>query len=102
SPDTQADSAGDEYDVGYGKPPKHTRFRAGQSGNPAGRRKGVRNLMTPAVSIPEHRLRPDGFGHGVDWLRPAVGVAAPGRNEAPLEQIERSLAGPAFLRDTQQ
>jgi NAD(P)-dependent dehydrogenase (short-subunit alcohol dehydrogenase family) len=38
-------------------------------------------------------LSDHGFGHGVDWLRPALGVAAPGRNEAPLEQIERSLAG---------
>jgi hypothetical protein len=34
------------YSVGYGKPPTHTQFRAGQSGNPAGRRKGVRNLAT--------------------------------------------------------
>jgi Family of unknown function (DUF5681) len=41
---TGADS--NSYSVGYGKPPLHSRFRAGQSGNPAGRRKGVRNLMT--------------------------------------------------------
>lgn len=34
------------YTVGYGKPPLSTRFRPGQSGNPAGRRKGLRNLMT--------------------------------------------------------
>src|ERR1700675_2605809 len=26
-----------EYPVGYGKPPKHTQFRPGQSGNPHGR-----------------------------------------------------------------
>lgn len=26
-----------DYDVGYGKPPVETRFRKGQSGNPAGR-----------------------------------------------------------------
>ena len=25
------------YEVGYGKPPVHTRFRKGQSGNPGGR-----------------------------------------------------------------
>src|SRR6476659_9432704 len=25
------------YEVGYGKPPKHTRFKKGQSGNPKGR-----------------------------------------------------------------
>jgi hypothetical protein len=45
-PDTPAERPGDGYEIGYGKPPKHTRFCAGQSGNPAGRRKGVHNLMT--------------------------------------------------------
>src|SRR6201982_2806508 len=45
-PDTPADVAGDGYEIGYGKPTKHSRFWTWQSGNPAGRRKGVRNLMT--------------------------------------------------------
>ena len=35
--------AGD-YEVGYGKPPRHTRFRPGRSGNPAGRPKGPQTL----------------------------------------------------------
>jgi hypothetical protein len=34
------------YDVGYGKPPLHTRFRKGQSGNPKGRGKGTKNFAT--------------------------------------------------------
>ena len=34
------------YKVGYGKPPRHTRFKPGQSGNPKGRPKGSRNLRT--------------------------------------------------------
>ena len=34
------------YDVGYGKPPVHTRFRKGQSGNPNGRGKGTKNFAT--------------------------------------------------------
>lgn len=34
------------YAVGYGKPPHHTRFQKGKSGNPAGRRKGRSNLGT--------------------------------------------------------
>ena len=36
----------DGYAVGYRKPPMQTRFQEGYSGNPSGRRKGVRNLKT--------------------------------------------------------
>ena len=32
--------------VGYKRPPVHTRFKPGQSGNPSGRRKGSQNLQT--------------------------------------------------------
>ena len=32
--------------VGYKRPPVHSRFKPGQSGNPSGRRKGSRNLKT--------------------------------------------------------
>ena len=35
-----------EDDVGYKRPPKHTRFQPGQSGNAAGRRKNTRNFKT--------------------------------------------------------
>ena len=34
------------YEIGFGKPPKHSRFRQGLSGNPKGRPKGKRNLAT--------------------------------------------------------
>jgi hypothetical protein len=33
-----------DYEVGYGKPPRHSRFKPGQSGNPRGRAKGSRGL----------------------------------------------------------
>ena len=32
-----------QYEVGYGKPPKKTQFKPGQSGNPKGRTKGSKN-----------------------------------------------------------
>ncbi|MDF0596868.1 DUF5681 domain-containing protein [Psychromarinibacter halotolerans] len=42
------------YDVGYGKPPKDTRFKPGQSGNPRGRPKGAKNKH---ASLSEERLQ---------------------------------------------
>lgn len=34
------------YEVGYGKPPKHTQFKPGKSGNPKGKPKGSKSLST--------------------------------------------------------
>jgi hypothetical protein len=46
----KSESAGSgDYEVGYGKPPKKTRFQPGQSGNPRGRPKGTKNLKTDLV-----------------------------------------------------
>jgi hypothetical protein len=39
------------YEVGYGRPPTHTRFRPGQSGNPKGRPKGAKNETTILYEI---------------------------------------------------
>jgi len=35
-----------DYEVVYGKPPCHTRFEPGRSGNPRGRPRGKKNLST--------------------------------------------------------
>lgn len=32
--------------VGYGRPPRHSQFKAGQSGNPKGRPRGKRNMSS--------------------------------------------------------
>jgi Family of unknown function (DUF5681) len=41
-----SDDDNPDYKVGYKKPPLHTRFRKGQSGNPRGRPRGSKNLST--------------------------------------------------------
>ena len=43
---TKRPTDSNNYRVGYRKPPKHTRFRPGTSGNPTGKRKGACNLST--------------------------------------------------------
>lgn len=40
----------DDYKVGYGRPPLHTRFRKGESGNRKGRKKGQGK---PSISLRE-------------------------------------------------
>jgi Family of unknown function (DUF5681) len=41
----------DDYEVGYGKPPKHGQFKPGQSGNPKGRPKAARSTPTDVAGI---------------------------------------------------
>ena len=40
----------DDYKVGYGRPPVHTRFGPGQTGNAKGRKKGTQSLKEDLVS----------------------------------------------------
>jgi Family of unknown function (DUF5681) len=47
------DDGNSNYPVGYKKPPRHTQFKAGQSGNAKGRPKGTQNF----ASVFEQELR---------------------------------------------
>jgi len=49
-------NAGDDYRVGYGKPPLATRFRKGMSSNPRGRPRGARNLATVVAAALGERV----------------------------------------------
>jgi hypothetical protein len=79
-----------DYDVGYGKPPQHSRFKKGQSGNPNGRR------PKDARSITRRQLRRD----VLNALETEIDASAPGRSgkmsiaEAIIwKQIELAMKG---------
>ena len=48
---------GSDHDGGYGKPPRHSQFKKGQSGNPQGRPKGSRNFSTDLKETLEKLIR---------------------------------------------
>src|SRR6266481_9307074 len=44
-------------EVGYGKPPKATRFQKGRSGNPKGRQRGDENLLAVFKRMASKRIK---------------------------------------------
>jgi Family of unknown function (DUF5681) len=47
---------GDVGEVGFKRPPVHSRFRKGCSGNPKGRAKGIKNLRTDLTEVLQERI----------------------------------------------
>jgi len=45
-----------DYEVGRGKPPRHTRFKKGQSGNPKGRPRGSKNFYALLTKVLNERV----------------------------------------------
>lgn len=65
------------YAVGYKKPPKHTQFKPGRSGNPRGRPKGAKGLNTMARELLTQKVA----------VRTAAGEKKMSRMEATLQKL---------------
>ncbi len=90
-----------EYEVGRNKPPRHTRYKPGQSGNPSGKRKSQKAPLLKAIvySMAQRVLHGDmraakiffdlAKGHGEPY--------APSSTELPVEDdaiLRRALGLP--------
>jgi hypothetical protein len=51
---------GDPYEVGFGKPPKQTRFRKGRSGNPKGRPRKKPDLYSELTKVLREKVTVEG------------------------------------------
>ncbi len=72
------------FKVGYRKPPQHTRFKKGQSGNPRGRKKGRRNLRDVVRTTLDERI----------WIRDGDTRRKITKTEAlVLTTVNRVIAG---------
>lgn len=75
-----------DYEVGYGRPPTHSQFKPGQSGNPKGRPKGAKGLSTMVREILGGKVA----------VRTATGTRHITKIEAVLQKtIERAMKGDA-------
>jgi hypothetical protein len=91
-----------DYTVGYGRPPEHTRFRKGQSGNPKGRPRQARNLHTELLEELSEEIQVKEGGRTVRvtklraLLKAAIGKAAAGDMRALALILDKAaLLAPA-------
>jgi len=69
-------------EIGFGKPPKHTQFRKGRSGNPKGRPKGSKNIIVLIRKTLEEKVIVKGPG----------GTHSMSKFEAALMQVANKAA----------
>ena len=83
-----ANDTDDDNDVGYRRPPKHSQFKPGQSGNPRGRKPGAKTATQVLAGILGQKVKvtENGKRRSISMLEVAtkqlVNKAAGGDNQA--------------------
>ena len=84
-----------DYEVGYGKPPRHTRFEPGRSGNPRGRPPGAKNMKTLlSKALNELVVVTEPGGRRKVSKRKAIVVIKPSRSYWGWSAISRATPTP--------
>lgn len=90
----------DDEPVGYGRPPRHSRFRPGHSGNPSGRPKGARSLKSDLADELSQLVQVSENGTRIEVTKQRLAVKA-----LTAKAIKGHVAATAklfdFLRETQ-
>ncbi|WP_109795571.1 DUF5681 domain-containing protein [Minwuia thermotolerans] len=83
-----------EDKVGYGHPPKHSRFKPGRSGNPKGRPKGHRNFQTDLNEVLEMKvqLKVNGTTRTMTMQQAAILQLGQSAVKGGMRALERLLA----------
>lgn len=74
----------DEEAVGYRNPPRHSRFKQGQSGNPNGRPKGSKNIATIVREV---------LAEEISVGQRGIETKLPKREVIVRKQVEKALRG---------
>ena len=83
----------DDYEVGYGKPPKATQFKRGRSGNPKGRPKASKNVgkILEDTFFQKVPITENGVRREATMLEAIVRQVANGAAKGGMRNVDRVL-----------
>ncbi|SDL25891.1 DUF5681 domain-containing protein [Aliiruegeria lutimaris] len=91
-----------DYEVGYGRPPKKSQFKKGQSGNPKGRPRATKNVgtMLEEIFFKKIPISDNGVRREVSMLEAILRQVANGAAKGEIRHVDRVLKLLPVLQDS--
>jgi len=101
---TRRDDKDPDYEVGYGRPPEATRFKKGKSGNPNGRPKATKNVLTmlEEVFFRKIQISENGQRREVTMLEAVLRQLVNGAVKGEVRHIDRVLKLLPFVQEARE